>query len=197
MTMQQEQEEEASPAQAATIREHKKKRQKQVLSNAELDLILQDLHRDLQQLNVKKNDCIKNAAERMSAVVPKEMIAKELVQGLRLLRFKIDRSYIYRILAEKWPDVYTSGLLKKQQIDEDKDTEDSARNVREKYGISEGQEPEKMDFYRDFYIDGKIELDGGIIDEIKIATRGNYPDKVIIRQQKGKAVEIIKVIDNN
>ena len=40
--------EEAEVAQAATIRELKKKRQKQLLNNAELDLILQDLHKELQ-----------------------------------------------------------------------------------------------------------------------------------------------------
>ena len=39
--------EEAEVAQAATIRELKKKRQKQLLNNAELDLILQDLHKEL------------------------------------------------------------------------------------------------------------------------------------------------------
>ena len=41
-------------------------------------------------------------------------------------------------------------MSKNRHIDEDKDTEDSARNVRERYGLPEGQEPEKMDYYRDF-----------------------------------------------
>ena len=192
--------EEAEVAQAATIRELKKKRQKQLLNNAELDLILQDLHKELQQLNVKKKESISNAANHMSAVIPKEMISKELVQGLGQLRFKIDRSYIYHILTEKWPEVYNSSVSSNiRQIDEGKDTEDSRERLIQKGTVTKEEiarhleDPATMDFYRDWYHDSEIELDGGIIDEIKIATR-DYPDKVIIRQRKGKAVEIIKVI---
>ena len=118
----------AEVAQAATIRELKKKRQKQLLNNAELDLHLGSFTRSSDnQLNVKKKESISNAANHMSAVIPKEMISKELVQGLGQLRFKIDRSYIYHILTEKWPEVYNSSVSSNiRQIDEDKDTEDSA-----------------------------------------------------------------------
>ena len=127
----------------------------------------------------------------MSAVIPKEMISKELVQGLGQLRFKIDRSYIYHILTEKWPEVYNSSVSSNiRQIDEDKDTEDSRERLIQKGTVTKEEiarhleDPATMDFYRDWYHDSEIELDGGIIDEIKIATR-DYPDKVIIRAAEG------------
>jgi hypothetical protein len=189
-------ESEAAAAQAATIRERKKRRQKQILANAELDLILHDLQQELQQLNVKKKECISNAAERMASVVPKEMVAKELVQGLKSLNYKINRQYIYQILGDLWPEVYSRKLSENRQIDEDRDTEESAKRLIQQ-GLVTQEEIEKgpatMDFHRDFYNESEIELDSGILYELQIAMR-NYPDKIVIMQQKGKAIEITKII---
>ena len=98
-----------------------------------------------------------------------------------------------------WPDVYSSsvkGLSNIRQIDEDKDTEDSARNVREKYGIKEGQEPAKTDYYHDFYNESEIELDSSLLYELQIALK-DYPEKVIIRQMKGRAIEIKSVVTSS
>jgi hypothetical protein len=144
------------------------------------------------------------------AIIPKQMVAKELVQGLRLLRFEISRSYIYHICTEKWPDVYnssvdsssdggdssSSSLSNIRQIDEDKDTEDSARRLIENGTVTEEEikkGPATMDFHRDFYNDSEIELDSAVIYEIQMSAR-SYPDKIFIRQQKGKAIEVARVV---
>ena len=190
---------EAAAAEAQVIRERKKRRQKQLLANAELDIILHDLHKELQQINTKKKECISNAAERMASVIPKEMVAKELVQGLRLLHFQINRQYIYQILGDLWPEVYSRKLSENRQIDEDRDTEESAKRLIQQ-GLVTQEEIEKgpatMDFHRDFYNESEIELDSGILYDLQIAMR-NYPDKIIIMQQKGKAVEVKSVITDS
>jgi hypothetical protein len=50
-----------------------------------------------------------------------------------------------------------------------------------------------MDFHRDFYNESEIELDSAVIYEIQMSACG-YPDKIFIRQQKGKAIEVTRVV---
>jgi ABC-type hemin transport system ATPase subunit len=56
--------------------------------------------------------------------------------------------------------------------------------------------PATMDFHRDFYNESEIELDSGILYDLQIAMQ-NYPDKIIIMQQKGKAVEVKSIITDS
>lgn len=187
-------EEEAAAAEAQAARERKKRQQKQLLGHAELDIILRDLHQELHQLNVKKKEYISKAADRMAAIIPKNMIAKELIQGLKLLNYRIDRSYIYEILKEKWP---FEDLSENRQIDEDKDLEDSRERLIQSGKVTReeiAKGPAKMDFYRDWYNESWIEIDSELFEEIR--TMRGFPYKVLVKQQKGRGIELKKIDDD-
>lgn len=79
--------------------------------------------------------------------------------------------------------------------DDNKDKEESAKRFIQNGSVTQEEierGPATMDYYRDFYNDSQIELEGDLIEEIR--TMRDFPDKIIIRQQKGKAIEILEIV---
>lgn len=113
------------------------------MNNAEVDLILNSLAAKLRNLSASKKQFISEAAEQMASVIPKEDIALELLGGLKARNFRIDKSYIYRILKDKWPEM--SGHI--PQVDYNEEIEEDSEKVAAAHNIDPAKEvPKKLDY---------------------------------------------------